>query len=73
MTNINYINTVFEHSELTKIVGRPTYQTLKQILDECAANALLVIADRVSNELRLKGGKWHCEQVAIKIMSLYLR
>ena len=38
-TNIDYIKTEFEYSELTKIVGRPSYQSLKKIFDECAANA----------------------------------
>lgn len=40
--NTNYIDTVFEHAELTKIVGAPNYQNLKKIKDACAANAAQV-------------------------------
>ena len=35
--NIDYENTVFEHADLTKITGVPTYESLKVIKDECAA------------------------------------
>ena len=40
--NIDDENTIFEHAELTKITGVPTYEALKQIKDECATNASLV-------------------------------
>ena len=40
--NIDYENTVFEHADLTKITGVPTYESLKVIKDKCAANASLL-------------------------------
>lgn len=40
--NTDYINTVFEIPELTKIHGTPTYTSLKKIRDECVANAAQV-------------------------------
>ena len=44
-TNTNYIDNVFEYPVLTKINGRPTYQTLKTIHDEIKANVSRVQSD----------------------------
>ena len=38
----DYINTVFEIPELTKIHGTPTYASLKKIRDQCVVNAAQV-------------------------------
>ena len=40
--SINYIDTLFEHKELTKIHGEPTYETLKIIANELKTNAATV-------------------------------
>ena len=53
--NIDYIKTVFEYQELTKIVGLPTYASLKQMKDECAANASRVISNHGGGAHRLLG------------------
>ena len=41
-TNIDYRNTNFEYSTLTKITGQPNYILLKKIKDELTANATSV-------------------------------
>ena len=40
--SINYIDTLFEHRELTKIHGEPTYETLQIIANELKTNAATV-------------------------------
>ena len=44
-TNTNYIDNVFEFPVLTKLQGRPTYDSLKTIHDEIKANATTVHLD----------------------------
>ena len=39
---INYIETVFEYKELTKIHGEPTYESVKRLHNEVKANAVQV-------------------------------
>ena len=38
----NYLDTVFEYADLTAIVGEPTYDTLKLLLNQLKANARAV-------------------------------
>ena len=37
--NVDYINSVFEYPVLTKVIGKPTYPSLKTIKNELKANA----------------------------------
>ena len=39
---INYIETVFEYKEVTKIHGEPTYETIKRLHNEVKVNATQV-------------------------------
>ena len=44
-TNINYVDTYFELSVLTKVHGEPTYEKLKAIKNELKSNACTVTSD----------------------------
>ena len=44
-TNIDYVDTYFENSVLTKIHGEPTFVTLKAIKNELKSNACSVTSD----------------------------
>ena len=44
-TNIDYITTSFEFPVLSKVSGRPTYESLKKIKDELKTNASTVSSD----------------------------
>ena len=37
--NVDYINSVFEYPVLSKVIGKPTYSSLKTIKDELKVNA----------------------------------
>ena len=44
-TNVDYVNNFFEHPELTRIAGRPSYQTLTVMRRELKANACSVYSN----------------------------
>ena len=44
-TNIDYVDTYFKFSTLTKIHGEPTYETLKTVKNELKSNACSVTTD----------------------------
>ena len=44
-TNIDYITTSFEFPVLSKVSGRPTYESLKKVKDELKTNASTVSSD----------------------------
>jgi hypothetical protein len=42
---VNYGEVFFEHPDLTKIIGIPTYDTLHKIYQEIKSNAISVHSD----------------------------
>lgn len=45
MTSIDYVSTYFPHKNTTKIIGRPTYDNLKELRNHLKANAASVTSD----------------------------
>ena len=43
--NTNYVSTYFEYTALTKIHGKPTYKTLRELKNQLKANASAVTSD----------------------------